>query len=96
MVGRNKRQSTVKGAKSWLGTLLVAWTFVSGGAVLVGSAYYQRSGEIEVLIAWLAPPFLLGVALFLVMGVVSLVGNTKTTHVEVVNHTGTRQSIFRK
>ena len=45
MVGR-KKQSTVKGAKSWLGTLLVAWTFVSGGAVLIASAYYQRSGDI--------------------------------------------------
>lgn len=95
MVGR-KTQSTVKGAKSWLGTLLVAWTFVSGGAVLIGSAYYQRSGNIEVLIAWLAPPFVIGVALFLVMGVVSLAGSTKNVEVEVVNAKGTRGSIFRE
>ena len=95
MVGR-KKQSTVRGAKSWLGTLLVAWTFVSGGAVLIGSAYYQRSGDLAVMIAWLTPPFVIGVALFLVMGVVSLAGNTKAVEVEVVNHRGTRQSIFRE
>lgn len=94
MVGQ--RKDTVKGARGWLGTLLVAWTFVSGGAVLVATAYYQRTGNIEVLIAWLAPPFILGALLFAMMGVVALLGNVRDVPVEVVPQRGTRQSIFRK
>ena len=87
--------STVKGARSVVGTLMVAWTFVSGGAVVIGSAYYQRTGDLRVLITWLAPPFLIGTVLFLVMGVVSVVGNVRDKPVDVVNARGTRQSIFR-
>lgn len=92
MVGRKQ---TVRGARSWLGTLLVAWTFVSGGALVIASAYYQRSGDLEMLIVWLAPPFLVGCLLFALIAVVSFLGNVKDRPVEVVNQHGTRQSIFR-
>lgn len=96
MVGGRKDKTTVKGARSWLGTLLVAWTFVSGSALLIATAYYQRSGDLRVLIVWLAPPFLIGCALFGLMAIVSVFGSVKDRPVEVVNHRGTRQSIFRE
>jgi hypothetical protein len=86
----------VKGARTWIGTLLVAWTFVSGAAVILASAYYQRSGNIEYLIVWLAPPFIIGCVLMALMALSATFGDSKERSVEVVNHTGTRQSIFRK
>lgn len=94
MFGR--KEKTAHGVRTWLGTLLVAWTFVSGSAVVIASAYYQRSGDLRVLIAWLAPPFLIGCVLFGTVALVSTFASVKRTEVEVLNHTGTRQSIFRK
>lgn len=94
MVGR--KEKTVKGARSWLGTLLVAWTFVSGSALVMASAYYQRSGDLTILITWLAPPFLIGCVLFGTVAIVAIFGDVKQREIDVVNHTGTRQSIFRK
>jgi hypothetical protein len=91
-----RSKGTVKGARSWLGTLLVAWTFVSGGALVIATAYYQRSGDIRFLITWLAPPFLIGTVLMGSIALVAMFGGVKEREVEVVNHTGTRQSIFRE
>ena len=85
----------VKGARTWLGTLLVAWTFVSGSAVVLASAYYQRSGNIEYLIVWLGPPFIIGCVLMGLLALSATLGDTKQKPVDVVNHTGTRQSIFK-
>lgn len=93
MVGRKQ---TVRGARSWLGTLLVAWTFVSGGAIVIASAYYQRTGDIGVLITWLAPPFLTGCLIFALIGLVSMFGRVREQCVEVVPQHGTRRSIHRK
>ena len=90
------RKETVKGARGLLGTLLVAWTFVTGSALLLASAYYQRTGDIRVLIVWLAPPFLIGLVIFGTIGLVSLFGSVRTTEVEVVHAKGTRHSIFRR
>lgn len=89
------RKSTVKGARSWLGTLLVAWTFISGSAIVMASAWYYRTHDLKFLIVWLAPPFIIGCLLFLIVAIVSFAGGVKDTHVDVVNHRGTRQSIFR-
>jgi hypothetical protein len=90
-----RRKGTVKGARSWLGTLLVAWTFVSGGALVIATAYYQRTHDLRLLITWLAPPFLIGTVLMGAIALVALFGGVKERDVEVVNHTGTRQTIFK-
>jgi len=94
MAGR--KRSTIKGARSWVGTLLVAWTFVTGAAIVLASAWYYRTHDIRFLIVWLAPPFVIGTVLFLLIGIVSVVGNVREREVEVVLHHGTRQSIFRE
>lgn len=94
MAGGHK-QRTNSGARSTIGTLLVAWTFVSGSAVVIASAYYYRTHDIRFLITWLAPPFLLGCLLFGVMAIVAMFGSVKDRPVEVVNARGTRQSIFK-
>ena len=94
MAGR--KRSTIKGARSWVGTLLVAWTLVTGGALVIASAWYYRTNDLRFLIVWLAPPFLIGTALFLSMAFVSFVGNVRETQVDVVMHKGTRQSFFRE
>lgn len=86
----------MRASRGWLGTLLVAWTFVSGSALVIASAHYSRTGDIRFLITWLAPPFLIGCALFAMIGVVSLLGNVKDRPVEIVNQRGTRQGFFRE
>ena len=91
-----RRKETVRGARTWVGTMLVAWTFVSGSAVVIASAYYYRTGDVRFLITWLAPPFLVGCLLFGTMAIVAVFGGVKEQHVEVVNARGTRQSIFRE
>lgn len=90
------RRDTVKGARSWLGTMLVAWTFVTGSALLLASAWYQRTGDLRMIIVYLGPPFLIGMVLFGTVAIVSLFGSVKTTEVEVVHAKGTRHSIFRR
>lgn len=94
MAGR--KRSTIKGARSWVGNLLVAWTFVSGSAVVIASAHYYQTKDLRFLITWLAPPFLIGCLLFGVMVIVSFAGNFRETEIEVTLHKGTRQSIFRR
>ena len=51
-----------------MGNLLVAWTFVTGLAAAIASAWYSRTGDIKVLIAYLGAPFLIGVVLFVSLG----------------------------
>lgn len=94
-MGAGRKKSTIKGARGWVGTLLVAWTFVTGGAVVIASAYYYRTHDLRFLIVWLAPPFLIGMVLFGVMTLVSFAGNVREHEVEVAMHKGTRQSIFK-
>ncbi|HEX2021533.1 MAG TPA: hypothetical protein VHH36_02390 [Candidatus Thermoplasmatota archaeon] len=64
-------------ARQWLGNLLVAWTFVSGLALVLASALYQRSGDPKVLIAWLGGPFLVGTVLFVCIGIFGLASRTR-------------------
>lgn len=90
------RRSTAGGARQWLGNLLVAWTFVSGSALVLATAYYQRTRDLEILLVWLAPPFLVGSALFLVLTFVVLLGRVRDPDVEIRPARGTRESIFRK
>ncbi|HET6406013.1 MAG TPA: hypothetical protein VFH78_15340 [Candidatus Thermoplasmatota archaeon] len=91
-----RRKSTVKGARSLVGTLLVAWTFITGSAIVIASASYYQTHDLRILIVWLAPPFVIGCALFLLMGIVSVAGNVREREVPVTMHRGTRQSIFRE
>lgn len=90
------RRNTVKGARGWLGTLLVAWTFVTGSALLLASAWYQRTGDLRIIIAWLGAPFLVGFVLLGTIAMVAMFGSVRQNEVEVVPAKGTRQSIFRR
>lgn len=51
-----------------LGTLLVAWTLITGCAAVFASALYYRSGDLKILIAYLGAPFLIGTVLFVMVG----------------------------
>lgn len=73
-----------------LGTLLVAWTFVTGSALLIATTYYQRTGDLRVILVWLGAPFLVGTALFGCIALVSLIGREKPREMEIVPHKGTR------
>lgn len=77
-----RRKSTVSGARRWLGTLLVAWTFVTGCALVLATAHYQTRHDLRVLLALLGAPFLIGLALFIILGIVVLVGHVQDPHVE--------------
>lgn len=75
---------SASGSRQLVGTLLVAWTFVTGCALVLATALYQRSGDLKVLIAWLGAPFVVGTALMLMLLVTTLATRTKTeAHVEM-------------
>lgn len=76
------RKETASGARQWLGTLLVAWTFVTGCALVIATAHYQTRHDLRVLLAFLGAPFLVGCALFITMGIVMLAGSVRDPHVE--------------
>lgn len=73
MALESARSSSSAQTRAVLGTLLVAWTFVTGCALAIGSAWYYRTKDINVLLAYLGAPFLVGTALFLTIGFVTLV-----------------------
>lgn len=71
-MGLGSRKASSPEARKWLGNLLVAWTFVTGLSAAFASAWYGRTGDIKVLIAYLGAPFLVGVVLFTSLGVYAL------------------------
>lgn len=88
-MGLNRsRKERASGARQWIGNLLVAWTFVAGLALTFASAWYYRTGDLESVIAWLGAPALVGAALFLALGLLSLVAREKPR--EVVEADGIR------
>ena len=60
-------------ARAALGNLLVAWTFVTGCAAAIASAWYYRTGDLKVIIAYLGAPFLVGTALFITTAIVMVI-----------------------
>ncbi len=50
-----------------LGTLLVAWSLVTGCAAVFASALYYRSGDLKVIIAYLGAPLVVGSALLVMI-----------------------------
>lgn len=85
------RKETLSGARGTLGTLLVAWTFITGSALVIATAYYQRTGDLKVIIAWLGAPFLIGTALFLCVALVWAASRSKPRyHDDIIPHTGTK------
>jgi len=86
-----QRKTTVKGARQWLGNLLVAWSIVAGMAGTLGSAWYYRTGDMAILIAYLGAPFLIGTMLFVAIGLVSLAGNVGDRHVTLRAKKGFRR-----
>lgn len=77
-----RKGKTVTGARQWLGNLLVGWTVVTGMALVLASAWYHRTGDLKILIAYLGAPFIVGTCLFILIGVVSLLGRTRAPDVE--------------
>lgn len=70
-MGQAKRR-TLPEARRLLGTLLVAWTFITGLAATLASAYYMKTGDLAVLIAYLGAPFVVGMLLFLALAMTTL------------------------
>lgn len=76
-MGLRNRKESASGVRRWIGNLIVAWTFVTGLAVTFASAWYYRTGDIKIIIAYLGAPFLIGAALFLMLGTMMLATRTK-------------------
>ena len=75
-MGRRRKESAA-GVRRWMGNLLVAWTFVTGLAVTFASAWYYRTKDVKIIIAYLGAPAIVGAALFLTIGIMSLAMRTK-------------------
>lgn len=67
-----RRSGSSAQTRAVLGTLVVAWTFVTGCALAIASAWYYRTKDLNILLAYLGAPFLVGTALFITIGVVTL------------------------
>ena len=96
-MGQRNRKESAPEVRRWLGNLLVAWTFVTGLTVTFASAWYYRTGDIKVIIAYLGAPALIGAALFLATGAMALATRTKA-HVPIeadgLRASKQRQKIF--
>lgn len=75
-MGLGRRRESSPEVRQWLGNLLVAWTFVTGLFAAFASAWYGRTGDIKILIAYLGAPFLIGVVLFVGLGAYALATST--------------------
>ena len=60
-------------ARRWLGTLLIAWTIITGALACIGSAYAARENDIRILVGALSGPFLTGLVLLVTLGAVRLI-----------------------
>jgi hypothetical protein len=63
-----RRQEELKEASSPLVTLTVAWTVVVGLAFAPVGMYYYQTGNLRVLLAFTAAAFVIGLSLFIAMG----------------------------
>ena len=95
-MGQNRKESSPE-VRRWLGNLLVAWTFVTGLALTFASAWYYRTRDLKVIIAYLGAPAIVGAALFITMGIMALATRTKA-HVPIeadgLRASKQRQKIF--
>ena len=96
-MGRKTKDAGGAEVRRWLGTLLVAWTFVTGCLVTFASAWYYRTGDVKVILAYLGAPAIVGAALFLTIGIMSFAMRTKA-HVPIeadgLRASKQRQKIF--
>lgn len=81
-MGHRRKTESASEVRRWLGNLLIAWTFVTGLTITFASAWYYRTKDIKVIIAYLGAPAILGAALFLTIGIMALATRTKA-HVPV-------------
>lgn len=93
-MGRQNRKESSPEVRRWMGTLLVAWTFVTGLAATFATAWWYRTGDLKVVIAYLGAPAAIGAVLFLAMGSMMLATRTKA-HVPI-EADGLRASRQRK
>lgn len=75
-MGRRRRDTGAE-TRRWLGNLLLAWTFATGLAICFASAWYYRTRDLKVVIAYLGAPALIGAGLLITIGLVSLIMRTK-------------------
>jgi hypothetical protein len=59
-------------AKDQLGNMLVVWAFVASSAACLGTAFWQRTGDVRILISALAAPLVIGVILLMGFGLTLL------------------------
>lgn len=92
-----RKKESAREVRRWMGNLLVAWTFVTGLAVAFASAWYYRTGDIKIILAYLGAPAIVGAALFLTAGILALATRTEA-HVPVeadgLRASKQRQGIF--
>lgn len=72
-----RRKESAPEVRAWLGNLLAAWTFVTSLLVTFASAWWYRTKDVKVMIAYIGAPALVGLALFITMGIMALVMRTK-------------------
>ena len=71
------RKRAASGARRWVGNLLLAWTFVTGLSIAFGSAWYYRTKDLKIVIAYLGAPAIIGAALLLALLGVTLASRGK-------------------
>lgn len=80
---KSRRAST--GHRQLLGTLLVAWSLVTGCAAVFASAVYYRTGDLAILIAYLGAPFIIGTVLLFLVAISGWASRTKEEVIEPVS-----------
>lgn len=80
------RQRKLQRARRWIGILLIAWTFITGGIVSIGAAYAGRANDLRILIGALAGPLLVGIILMLALGTVRLLEDAWRRSPEAQTH----------
>jgi pheromone shutdown protein TraB len=76
-MGLRRKDDDASQMRAWMGNLLAAWTFVTGLAVTFASAWWYRTRDIKILIAYVGAPVIVGLALFLTLGIMAAVMRTK-------------------
>ena len=72
-----QRKDSESQVRTWLGNLMAAWALVTGLALTFASAWWYRTKDLKILIAYVGAPLLVGLALFITMGIMALVMRTK-------------------
>lgn len=68
-----------RGGASPLSTLMVAWVVVVGLTFAPVGTYFYQTGDLRIMIAFLGASFLIGLSLFLAMGLARMASGDRVT-----------------